>query len=284
MVAPYAHVGDLRDLDPRPPAELMALTQRSLGAIERVYGPEGFNLGVNLGEVAGAGFAGHVHMHVVPALEGRHELHAGRGRHACAARGAAGLVAQAARRVRGGRRVTTVSPGHLQGLRRAWHLPGPDRRGRRLPRRARVRTGAAGPARAGDRRSCAWRSGTTCASTPPRSPRPSSRGLVDEGCDVLDIGMVGTEMVYYAVGSRELDGGVSGDRLAQSQAVGRVQARPRGRAAAVRRQGHPGRAAGGRDRGLLRARRGRARSSARTSTSRSSATCSASSTRRRSGR
>ena len=36
-----------------------------------------------------------------------------------------------------------------------------------------------------------------------------SRGLVDEGCDVLDIGMVGTEMVYYAVGSRELDGGVS---------------------------------------------------------------------------
>jgi phosphomannomutase len=36
-----------------------------------------------------------------------------------------------------------------------------------------------------------------------------SRGLVDEGCDVLDIGMVGTEMVYYAVGSRGLDGGVS---------------------------------------------------------------------------
>ena len=36
-----------------------------------------------------------------------------------------------------------------------------------------------------------------------------SRGLVDEGCDVLEIGMVGTEMVYYAVGSRELDGGVS---------------------------------------------------------------------------
>ena len=36
-----------------------------------------------------------------------------------------------------------------------------------------------------------------------------TRGLVDEGCHVLDIGLVGTEMVYYAIGSRELDGGVS---------------------------------------------------------------------------
>jgi len=36
-----------------------------------------------------------------------------------------------------------------------------------------------------------------------------ARGLVDEGCEVLDIGMVGTEMVYYAIGSRELEGGVS---------------------------------------------------------------------------
>ena len=48
----------------------MALTQRSLAAIERVYGPEGFNLGMNLGDVAGAGFAGHVHLHVVPRWKG----------------------------------------------------------------------------------------------------------------------------------------------------------------------------------------------------------------------
>ena len=48
----------------------MRLTQRSLGAVERVYGPEGFNLGVNLGDVAGAGFAGHVHQHVVPRWKG----------------------------------------------------------------------------------------------------------------------------------------------------------------------------------------------------------------------
>jgi ATP adenylyltransferase len=70
MVAPYEHAGDLRDLQPDASAELMALTQRSLTAIEQVYGPEGFNLGINLGEVAGAGFAGHVHMHVVPRWKG----------------------------------------------------------------------------------------------------------------------------------------------------------------------------------------------------------------------
>jgi ATP adenylyltransferase len=66
MVAPYAHHGDLRDLAPEVANELMALTQSALDAIERTYGPEGFNLGANLGEVAGAGFAGHFHMHVVP--------------------------------------------------------------------------------------------------------------------------------------------------------------------------------------------------------------------------
>ena len=70
MVAPYEHVADLRELGEEAAAEFMSLTQRSLGAVERVYGPEGFNLGVNLGDVAGAGFAGHVHQHVVPRWAG----------------------------------------------------------------------------------------------------------------------------------------------------------------------------------------------------------------------
>jgi ATP adenylyltransferase len=70
MVAPYQHLGDLRDLQPETASELMALTQRALAAIEAVYGPDGFNLGINLGEAAGAGFAGHVHMHVVPRWKG----------------------------------------------------------------------------------------------------------------------------------------------------------------------------------------------------------------------
>ena len=43
---------------------------RAIRALQAVYGPEGFNLGVNLGDVAGAGFAGHVHQHVVPRWTG----------------------------------------------------------------------------------------------------------------------------------------------------------------------------------------------------------------------
>jgi ATP adenylyltransferase len=70
MVAPFEHVADLRGLDETAAGELVALTQRSLDAVESVYGPDGFNLGVNLGEVAGAGFAGHVHQHVVPRWKG----------------------------------------------------------------------------------------------------------------------------------------------------------------------------------------------------------------------
>ncbi len=70
MVAPYGHVSDLRELDGEAAAELMSLTQRSLGAVKQVYGPEGFNVGMNLGEVAGAGFAGHVHQHIVPRWKG----------------------------------------------------------------------------------------------------------------------------------------------------------------------------------------------------------------------
>jgi ATP adenylyltransferase len=70
MVAPYEHLADLRDLAPETAGELVALTQRALAAIERVYGAEGFNLGANQGEIAGAGFAGHFHMHVVPRWQG----------------------------------------------------------------------------------------------------------------------------------------------------------------------------------------------------------------------
>jgi ATP adenylyltransferase len=70
MVAPFEHVSDLRELGAETAGELTALTQRALGAVERVYGPDGFNLGMNLGEVAGAGFAGHVHQHVVPRWKG----------------------------------------------------------------------------------------------------------------------------------------------------------------------------------------------------------------------
>jgi ATP adenylyltransferase len=66
MVSPYEHVPSIEELDAETLLELMALTQRSLGALREAYGPEGFNLGVNQGRIAGAGVEDHVHLHVVP--------------------------------------------------------------------------------------------------------------------------------------------------------------------------------------------------------------------------
>lgn len=66
MIAPYAHVASLEDLDGETASELMTLTQRSLKALREAYNPHGFNIGMNLGGVAGAGVVDHVHMHVVP--------------------------------------------------------------------------------------------------------------------------------------------------------------------------------------------------------------------------
>jgi ATP adenylyltransferase len=60
MVSPNRHVASIEDLDADELRELMLLTQRSLRALREAYRPDGFNLGVNEGEVAGAGFAGHV--------------------------------------------------------------------------------------------------------------------------------------------------------------------------------------------------------------------------------
>jgi len=70
MVAPYAHLADLGALEPATAAELMALTQHCVRALRRVYAPQAFNIGMNLGRVAGAGIADHLHMHVVPRWQG----------------------------------------------------------------------------------------------------------------------------------------------------------------------------------------------------------------------
>ena len=66
MVVPYDHVASLEHLDAVPLGDLMALAQISLRALREVYCPDGFNLGMNIGASAGAGVAGHVHLHVVP--------------------------------------------------------------------------------------------------------------------------------------------------------------------------------------------------------------------------
>jgi ATP adenylyltransferase len=70
MVAPYEHIGDFPRLVPGTAAELMAVTQRSVDALQQVYAPDGFNLGMNLGASAGAGVPDHLHMHVVPRWNG----------------------------------------------------------------------------------------------------------------------------------------------------------------------------------------------------------------------
>ncbi len=66
MVVPYRHTPDLDDLDDDEAGELTRLTQRSLRALRETSGPHGFNVGVNMGGIAGAGIAEHVHQHVVP--------------------------------------------------------------------------------------------------------------------------------------------------------------------------------------------------------------------------
>jgi ATP adenylyltransferase len=66
MVVPYAHIPDLTASEPETLAEMMALAQRAQTALAAVYRPDGFNLGMNIGRAAGAGVAGHVHLHVLP--------------------------------------------------------------------------------------------------------------------------------------------------------------------------------------------------------------------------
>jgi ATP adenylyltransferase len=66
MIVPYKHTADLRSLDAGAAAEMMRLAQHLIGVIGDEYHPQGYNVGMNLGEVAGAGVADHIHMHIVP--------------------------------------------------------------------------------------------------------------------------------------------------------------------------------------------------------------------------
>ena len=66
MVCPYRHVADYADLDGAETAELAEFTKRALIALRKASGAQGFNVGMNLGTVAGAGIAAHLHQHVVP--------------------------------------------------------------------------------------------------------------------------------------------------------------------------------------------------------------------------
>lgn len=70
MVVPYEHTADLAALAPEVSAELWDLMRQGVAALGATMRPAGFNLGMNLGQVAGAGIADHLHMHVVPRWSG----------------------------------------------------------------------------------------------------------------------------------------------------------------------------------------------------------------------
>lgn len=66
MIVPYAHVDELAKLAPDAATEMMHLSQRMERLLRELYHPDGINLGMNIGKAAGAGIAGHIHMHVLP--------------------------------------------------------------------------------------------------------------------------------------------------------------------------------------------------------------------------
>ncbi|MEI7847580.1 MAG: HIT domain-containing protein, partial [Chloroflexota bacterium] len=70
MVAPLAHQATLEDLDPATRAEMMELATLCMSTLRKVYNPQAFNMGANIGEAAGAGVPGHVHLHIVPRWNG----------------------------------------------------------------------------------------------------------------------------------------------------------------------------------------------------------------------
>ncbi len=70
MIAPYEHVGEFDKAAPDALSEMMLLAQRLGRALGALYRPDGYNLGMNLGRVAGAGVADHLHLHVLPRWAG----------------------------------------------------------------------------------------------------------------------------------------------------------------------------------------------------------------------
>jgi ATP adenylyltransferase len=70
MVAPYRHTGDLGKITEEEAKELFDMLRLSVSALKKAFKPHGFNIGLNIGKTAGAGFPGHLHFHVVPRWDG----------------------------------------------------------------------------------------------------------------------------------------------------------------------------------------------------------------------
>lgn len=70
MIAPYRHIGDFEKLNKEEIEEIMELLRKSIEILKKVYSPDGFNIGLNIGKIAGAGFDEHIHFHIVPRWKG----------------------------------------------------------------------------------------------------------------------------------------------------------------------------------------------------------------------
>ena len=70
MIAPYEHIATLAGAPQETLDEMIRLTARAEKALRQLYGPDGLNIGMNVGEAAGAGVPGHIHMHVLPRWTG----------------------------------------------------------------------------------------------------------------------------------------------------------------------------------------------------------------------
>ena len=70
MVAPYRHIASMHEMTDAERLEMMRLSDRGIAALRSVVRPDGFNLGINLGRVAGAGLETHLHLHIVPRWSG----------------------------------------------------------------------------------------------------------------------------------------------------------------------------------------------------------------------
>jgi ATP adenylyltransferase len=70
MVVPHRHVAELEELDSEEAAELVTMTQHAIRVLKQVSGPHAFNVGLNLGGIAGGSLADHLHQHVVPRWSG----------------------------------------------------------------------------------------------------------------------------------------------------------------------------------------------------------------------
>jgi ATP adenylyltransferase len=70
MVAPFRHLKDLNELNQEELLDLMNLVRESCNLIRQALNPEGFNIGINIGKIAGAGIPGHLHIHIVPRWRG----------------------------------------------------------------------------------------------------------------------------------------------------------------------------------------------------------------------